>query len=84
MKRNIEVAQMATLGPAPAAGFYEMGGMLYVANGPGMHPIYCGLTSALTQEDGSVTQIGGVSEQTLLKAIAIAQRPELAQTLVGT
>lgn len=83
MKKLIEVTPMVTLGAAPAAGFYENNGMLYAASAPGMHPIYCGMANALAQDAAGGGQTGGVSEQTLLKAIAIAQRPELAQALVG-
>lgn len=85
MKKLIEVTPLPMLAMVPAAGFYDNNGMLYLAASPNCMPLFCGMVSAIT-EDASTSQggaTGGVSEQTLLKAIAIAMRPDAAKSLIG-
>ncbi len=84
MKKVIEVTTMPNLGIAPLAGFYEYAGSLYAASSPGIMPMYVGIMNQLTQEASGGVQGGGVSENTLLKAIALVQRPELAFQLTST
>lgn len=85
MKKIIEVTPIAMLGIVPNPGFYENCGMLYMANGSGVMPTFCGSLLGITQDPPKMIEgsVGGVSESTLLKAIAIAMRPDNAKSLIG-
>lgn len=80
--RTIELKTSTTIPDGTfAPGLYEYCGSLYIAQGSGMWPmcVPIGNIQIRTIEDSSG---GGISENALLKAIAIAQRPELAKELI--
>lgn len=90
-KYMVEVKKWSTLpATAPEPGLYAMSGCLYFVNGPGAAPCYVGALSAIdivTVPTAApvaapvVPTSTGISERTLLQAIAIAQNPDLALRL---
>jgi hypothetical protein len=85
MKKVIEIKPLQLMAIVPEAGFYDYCGSLYVAATPNTTPMYVGVLSTLPLQEfiECVQPAGGnVSEGALLRAIAIAQRPELAAQLV--
>lgn len=83
MKKMITITPFPTLGPVPQPGFYDHMGTLYVASTPGVYPLSIGPINTMCPVDAPEDAAsGGISEETILKAIAIAQRPELATQLV--
>jgi len=79
---TIEVVEIAALVPQQAAGFYSYLGCIYVTHAPNMMPVYLGLTNQLLVKPAPpVAAPSGVSEWTLLRAIAVAQNPDLIMKL---
>ena len=79
---TIEVVEIAILVPQQSAGFYSYLGCIYVAHAPNMMPTYLGLINQLlVKPTPSPSAPSGVSEWTLLRAIAVAQNPDLIMKL---
>lgn len=64
------------------AGLYEQNGSLWFAPGRGLYP-YCHILTDFPFRESfdKETKISGISEDTLLKAIAISQKPELIKDI---
>ena len=78
--RTIELKTATTMPDGTfAPGLYEYCGSLYVVPGNGLYPTCYPVGNF--QVNVSEESNGGVSASVLLKAIAIAQRPELAKEL---
>ncbi len=82
MKKVIEVKTWETVpSSATEVGFFDCYNCLYFVAASQTIPYYLGSTKDLLEEVDRVAAASGVSELTLLKAIAIAQKPELAKEL---
>ena len=84
MKRTIDIKTMTTYGVVPAAGFYDMAGSLYVAIGANVMPMCLGLIQNYTEDASEAPGGSGISEGTLLKALAIALLPSTAAQVIST
>lgn len=70
---------------ATPVGVYAQQGGLWIATGNGTYPVFISISgefNALIRDSAPTPSSGtAVSETTLLKAIAVSQRPELAKEL---
>lgn len=84
MKRVIEITDIPTVTIVPTPGFYRCMGSIYFAQITNTIPVYIGMEASMvwTEVEVPAPQSTGIDGNTLLKAIAISKRPELAKELV--
>lgn len=83
MKRTIEI-HVATQMPLAGAqvGFHDFNGSLYVVTGQSVQPMWAGYMNQMFLAEVPVPVPAGISEATLLKAMAIANGSEWTKELV--
>lgn len=79
MKKIIEITKITNLSELKPIGFYQFDNNLYICSYNNSIPMYCGVIAEHHFEDAKETS--SISENLLLKTIAVLQEPSLIKDL---